>query len=321
VIGASVAGTVTAGTLLHAGNQAVGFDQLIIGTQGEMVHSGVGSLQDVKYDAPPPFAPWTPFVVENHGKVEILSQGTLGLFGGIYRQLATVSVESPITILWTETGLFTMRFATATFTPDYSIDVLAGKVVAYETATIGAKTDIRIKDATIEFYNPGVFERGGIAGQLSTLGFTAKEEMAVKNVLIENTPIKFLDWNPVGRYTNTTQVNAKLNVDGKLELAGTTELHSRVNVLGRSADSVSVINPSGLVKLSGNQLKLKLRLKNLPDLPGMYGIPGLLSGPAMDAPATPFGGGTTLVDPPAGYSVSAAARMGTMILVTVTKAP
>ena len=45
----------------------------------------------------------------------------------------------------------------------------------------------------------------------------------MKGILIKDTAVKFADWNPAGRYTATTQMDAKLSVIGNLTLDGTTQ--------------------------------------------------------------------------------------------------
>jgi hypothetical protein len=322
VVGAFAGDSLTAGALfLEGGLHKAGFDKLLINKDGLLKSSGSGTgLLDVGY-GPAPNAPWTPFVVENHGNVEVAEDGGLALWGGTYLQISDVSLESPVTTLQARSSLSTATFVNATATPDYAIDVRAGKLIAFVDVEVRTTTNIRVENAVIDFYSPGVYSRNGFDGMVSDFRFTAKDGMTAKNVLIEDTPVSFLDWTPDPSYSNMTQMNGRISVDGKIELAGTTELKLRLNVGGLSGDSIVVINPAGSATLTGNNLKLTVRLKNLPVWPGMFSIQYLISAPALNAPNPPFGGGTTVANPPAGWSYTPAYTVGNSVTMTFVKYP
>lgn len=315
----------SAGKMILKGSHFIGFDDLRIGEQGEVIYEVGGTLTD-KPLLPP--ALWTSFYIANSGKFEIAEGQAVSLTGGWYEH----GLSASVTTFRPNSSLSIGRFdGSLGGAPDYSFSAQVGKIVAYERASISTTTDMKISDVELEFWNPGKFERAGVPGlQTSTLTLAAKDGMMAKNVLIENTKVKFLDWNPEGRYTSTTQVDAQIVVDGKIELKGTTELHMRVNVSQLTSDRIAVMNPAGSATLTGNQLSLKLKLKNLPApaVPGPYPIPEVITAPSIiapPAPADPFGGGTSLIDAPAGWTVSAATVAvipnGQSIRVTVTKAP
>ena len=165
-------------------------------------------------------------------------------------------------------------------------------MIAYESAGVAAKTDIRIQDATIEFYNMGVFTRAGGPEQTSALGLVARDGTVNKEILINNTPIKLLDWAdvPAGRYTTQTKEGGKLNAGGNVKLDGTTELVLRVNVGNHRMDTV--FDATGSVTLTGNALKLTLDLRNTAGQM-MFMFPSFIWGTALTAPANPFGGGVS----------------------------
>jgi hypothetical protein len=321
VVGAKAGGVATAGTLLLKGDHLIGFNELRIGNQGEVKYHVGGTLMYV-----PPASPqkaWRPFAIINANKFEIAEGQAVLLTGGYYEQVKAAAAE-PTATFRPGSSLAFGRFEGSTGAPAYAFDVRSGKVVAFEKSAeiqpaVRATTDIRIKDATLEFHNPGTFRRVGVSEQMSELLLTARDGMTAKTVLIENTPVKFLDWDPPGRYTASTQVNARLSVDGILELKGTPELHLRVNIGGLSSDEVLVLNPAGQTKLAGNSTKLKLHLKNLADRTGEFAIPMLLAGPSLEVPTTPFGGGTWLVNPPAGWWSGPATIDGNKIRVVINK--
>jgi hypothetical protein len=268
----------SAGTVQLNGDHFVGFDSLTI-VKGEVKYVTSGTLTDL------PLAgsgnPWKAFTIENVDKFEIAEGQAVALTGGRYLQTSGTSTFQP------GSSLSIAGFAGASNPPAYSFDMLSGKLIAFESAGITTRTDIRISDAIVDFYCPGVFTRNNGPEQTSQLGIVARDGTTNKDIQITNTPIKFLDWNPAGRYTSATQVGGKFNIGGHLKLDGTTELVLRVDLttiprMDRAFDA------TGPATLSGNALKLTLNLKNIPQQGNMFMFNDLLWCTALTAPNPPF---------------------------------
>lgn len=308
-VGAPVGGVETAGTLLLNGDHFVGFDHLQIGVQGEAQYLTGGTLTDVPL--PPPQA-WSPFDILNKGKFEIAEGQAVALTGGSYKQ-GLPAGDAPTTTFRPGTSLTIGGFAGASLAPTYSFDVEVGKIIAYETAGVSAKTDILLLDCTFDFYSPGVFTKNGGPEQRSTFTFSAKDGYMSKQTLIKNTQVKFIDWNPVGRYTSATLVGGRLDADGKVKLDGTSELVLRVDVGNNRMDTVFAATNS--VTMNGNALKLTLDVRNSPGGQMMFAFNDFLWATALTCPDPPFGGGVTVTA--GGWTPTITVHNNTLDLVMV----
>jgi hypothetical protein len=293
------------GTLYLNGSHFVGFDQLTIQRQGYFLCTTGGWLRDVSLEnegGPN----GNSYLIENHNHFEVAEDQALTLAGGWYKQTIYLD-SSPVSVFAPNGGLSVTNFSgIAGAPPAYSIDILGGNLVAYEIASLGAAADILVQDAEIDFFSPGQFVRNNGPAQTSTLTFTAKDGNTNKLTDIKNTLVKFLDWNPAGRYTSATQLDGKLRVDGNLKLEGATSLSLRMDVGGLTADKIEGANPASTINLDGDALSLTADLRNVPARMGMFSM-NFLSAPNVTytngADTDRFGGGVHLTGDTTGITL------------------
>jgi hypothetical protein len=321
-VGGVFNGNETAGTLQLNGDHYAGFDQLTIRKEGVFLCTTSGWLRDAGLKEGG--IGGNTFLIENRNHFEVAEGQELTLAGGWYKQTID-NGSSPVSVFAPNSGLSVRNFAgVLDGPPDYSIDILGGAVTAYEIASLGAATDILVQDAEIDFFSPGQFSRNNGPAQTSTLTIAAKDANTNKLADIKNTLVKFIDWNPAGRYTSATQRDGKLSVDGNLKLEEATSLTLRMDVGGLTADKIEGVNPASTITLDGNGLSLTAKLENVPGQMGMFPMT-FLSAPTVahtnGADTNPFGGGIALTGDTTGITrpTDFITKSGTGITMKVMK--
>jgi hypothetical protein len=242
-------------------------------------------------------AVYTPFLIENHGKVDLYEERAVYLDGGAYHQIKDASPE-PATTFWPKSLMRIPPFygLNQNQIPEYAFSIAGGRLVVYEGGgDIRVPTDAQIYLAKFEFYSPGSYSRAVgnppvIQQGLSSFTIMVHNELdgTDKELLIKDSEVSLLDYAPAGRYISATQAGGLIHVQGKLKLDGTTMLSIRADFV----NGIDKLTASNSVTMSGNSLQLALDIRNSAGFE-QRSFENFVSGQSLNSPANPFGGGIT----------------------------